>query len=147
MHTIINADLTALVLDSEDSPQFMLRLPNYDLTTMRPFVSEDEARAQAAKYHDTSQFLPYASDEELQAVAYDMEADIVRRKRNFLLSETDWAVLPDSPANGVYQEYRQALRDITAQGGFPFDIVWPIKPGSTQPSTGSGPDGGPVVES
>lgn len=147
MHIIINADLTALVLDSEDSPQFMLRLPSYDLTTMRPFMSEGDAREQASRYRDTSQFLPYASDEELQAAAYATEADIARNKRNALLAQTDWAALPDSPASGVYQEYRQALRDITTQAGFPIDILWPIKPGSTQPSTGSGPDGGPVVES
>jgi hypothetical protein len=54
----------------------------------------------------------------------------VRSRRDYLLKETDWTQLPDVPEETklVWAEYRQALRDITEQSGFPYDIVWPEKP-------------------
>lgn len=50
-----------------------------------------------------------------------------RQKRNQLLAETDYTQMVDSPVAGqpVYQTYRQALRDITDQVGFPTAVVWP----------------------
>ena len=58
----------------------------------------------------------------------DPTAEEVRAERDKLLAETDWAVLPDVTAPDGYLEYRQALRDITSQDGFPADVVWPVKP-------------------
>ena len=55
-------------------------------------------------------------------------ADEVRLMRDRLLADTDWAVLPDVTTPDGYLEYRQALRDITSQDGFPADVVWPVKP-------------------
>lgn len=57
-------------------------------------------------------------------------ADIARNTRNTLLKESDWVMLPDVPQGikDLWVSYRQALRDITDQPGFPTEIVWPIKP-------------------
>lgn len=56
----------------------------------------------------------------------------VRSKRNKLLSDTDYLMQPDYPISDSDREalrsYRQALRDITQQEGFPENIVWPDKP-------------------
>ena len=53
-------------------------------------------------------------------------------KRNNLLIESDWTQLPNNPLTVEKQQlwaiYRQALRDITTQSGYPRNIVWPIKP-------------------
>jgi hypothetical protein len=50
-------------------------------------------------------------------------------KRNKLLLESDWTQLPDAPVNKqAWAEYRQALRDITHQTGFPTKIEWPLAP-------------------
>jgi len=53
-----------------------------------------------------------------------------RMYRNQLLSESDWTQLPDVPQalKDAWATYRQALRDITAQSGFPRNIVYPTKP-------------------
>jgi len=53
-----------------------------------------------------------------------------RMYRNQLLSESDWTQLPDVPQalKDAWATYRQALRDITAQSGFPRNIVYPNKP-------------------
>lgn len=55
-----------------------------------------------------------------------------RAQRDALLVETDWTQCLDAPisANSVAEmrTYRQDLRDITEQEGFPFEIVWPDVP-------------------
>jgi len=53
-----------------------------------------------------------------------------RTQRDTLLDESDFAVLPDSPVADVepWKTYRQALRDVPQQAGFPNDIEWPEKP-------------------
>lgn len=54
--------------------------------------------------------------------------EAVRRIRNNHLGETDLWGLRDYPATQEQLDYRQALRDITAQAGFPHDVTWPVKP-------------------
>lgn len=51
-------------------------------------------------------------------------------KRAGLLQKTDWTQLPDVPeaTRTKWQPYRQALRDITLQDGFPQNIIWPEMP-------------------
>jgi len=56
------------------------------------------------------------------------EAAEVRTKRNILLAETDWWALSDHTMTQAEIDYRQALRDVTAQEGFPTEITWPTKP-------------------
>ena len=53
----------------------------------------------------------------------------VRQERNFKLAMSDWTQLPDAPVNReAWIEYRQALRDVTAQAGFPWQVEWPVPP-------------------
>ena len=52
----------------------------------------------------------------------------VRLKRDRLLSDTDWMALSDNTMTPEWATYRQALRDITAQEGFPYSVNWPTKP-------------------
>lgn len=54
----------------------------------------------------------------------------VRSIRDKLLSRTDWTQASDNPKKGNSEivAYRQALRDITDQAEFPFNIVWPEPP-------------------
>lgn len=53
----------------------------------------------------------------------------VRAKRDYLISQTDFLLQPDYPISAADLEkvkaYRQALRDIPEQEGFPNDVVWP----------------------
>jgi hypothetical protein len=56
-------------------------------------------------------------------------ASIVRRKRNIKLTESDWTQVDDAPVNkAAWATYRQALRDVPAQTGFPWTIEWPTQP-------------------
>lgn len=64
---------------------------------------------------------------------HEVEADQVA-KRNQLLLESDFSDLPVTQARlsasekTAWAEYRQALRDLTDQEGFPWDPTWPVKP-------------------
>lgn len=53
----------------------------------------------------------------------------VRKERNFLLAQCDWTQAADAPVDqAAWAVYRQALRDVPAQAGFPTDTIWPEKP-------------------
>lgn len=53
----------------------------------------------------------------------------IREKRNELLRDSDWTVVADAPTNKkAWKEYRQLLRDVTKQPGFPQTVEWPIAP-------------------
>ena len=52
-----------------------------------------------------------------------------RSLRNYLLSQSDWTQVADAPVDqAVWAVYRQALRDVPQQSGFPNNIIWPTKP-------------------
>lgn len=53
----------------------------------------------------------------------------VRAERNRLLTDSDWTQVKDAPVDqAAWAAYRQALRDITQQAGFPWEITWPEMP-------------------
>lgn len=53
----------------------------------------------------------------------------IRTQRNSLLVASDWTQVADAPANKpAWATYRQALRDVTAQEGFPFNVIFPTTP-------------------
>ena len=57
-------------------------------------------------------------------------ASEARSKRNQLIAETDYLVMPDYPIEEEKKvkviSYRQALRDFTLQESFPLNIEWPV---------------------
>ncbi len=57
------------------------------------------------------------------------QAAAVRADRTKRLADSDWTQLSDAPVTSTaWATYRQALRDITSQAGFPWDITWPDAP-------------------
>jgi hypothetical protein len=66
--------------------------------------------------------------EELQA-RIESQWSTVRAQRNALLQGCDWTQLSDSPVDKTeWATYRQQLRDVTTQAGFPWEVVWPVAP-------------------
>jgi len=59
-------------------------------------------------------------------------ATAARSQRNMLLAQSDWTQLPDSRLSSeeaeLWAEYRQALRDVPQQEGFPDSVLWPVSP-------------------
>lgn len=57
------------------------------------------------------------------------QAASVRATRTQKLSDCDWTQIADSTADKTaWATYRQALRDITVQAGFPWTVTWPDAP-------------------
>jgi len=63
------------------------------------------------------------------AGADDRKASEVRADRNACLAATDWTQIADSTADKpAWATYRQALRDVPSQVGFPQSVTWPQEP-------------------
>ena len=53
----------------------------------------------------------------------------VREMRNDFLSNSDWTQISDAPVDkSAWETYRQALRDVPTQVGFPWEVNWPTQP-------------------
>jgi Phage tail assembly chaperone protein len=67
--------------------------------------------------------------DETKAALDAQQATSVRAERNKRLSACDWTQLADAPVDNLaWAIYRQALRDIPEQPGFPLNITWPEMP-------------------
>ena len=107
-------------------------------------IQPDEETGKVKKYEIT---YPY-SEENLkiaQRYAYNGEVTVedipmtdeeARTQRDKLLADTDWTQVLDAPIDAetreAYRAYRQALRDIPEQDGFPESITWPELPSVTK---------------
>lgn len=81
--------------------------------------------------------IPFTPEEEAEWDALVVEAAVqaplrkasaIREERNRLLTESDWRALTDQTLTDEWRDYRQALRDISSQEGFPESVAWPQKP-------------------
>lgn len=56
-------------------------------------------------------------------------AEEARKQRDYLLRECDGKMAEDSTCDKTtWTAYRQALRDVPGQKGFPENIIWPTEP-------------------
>jgi len=71
-------------------------------------------------------------DDEAKAAKDVEQAKSVRQQRDEKLKETDWMVIRAAETSvalaAEWATYRQALRDISAQAGFPWEVTWPDAP-------------------
>ena len=66
---------------------------------------------------------------EYKAMKDAEQATSVRQQRGEKLKDSDWTQVADTPVDkAAWATYRQALRDITSQAGFPWTIDWPEQP-------------------
>lgn len=69
-----------------------------------------------------------ATQEEIDRRTQD-QASNARAERNAKLASSDWTQVADAPIDkAAWAAYRQNLRDVTAQAGFPWSIQWPVEP-------------------
>jgi len=106
-----------------DSPQ-----PSYDPATQD--CVKTNPTFENNQWVMTWQVTP-ASSEEI-AKRLSSKSEEVRSERNLRLAECDWTQLPDSPIpsadKAAWTTYRQQLREVPDQAGFPWQVEWPAKP-------------------
>jgi len=71
-------------------------------------------------------------DADAIAVKDAEQAKAIREERDKKLAECDWRVIKalenNISQNFPWAAYRQALRDVPTQAGFPWEVTWPVKP-------------------
>ena len=90
---------------------------------------DKEGKASLEGLIEGLEFYGYEKGELKSDDEYAAEA---RAHRNQLLADTDYLTVADYPIStekkAEFTAYRQALRDISLQAGFPRNIEWPVKP-------------------
>jgi hypothetical protein len=112
-------------------------------TAVRDGVEQDAKGNWVERWAVRDMFADYTDDEGVthtkaeQEQAYQAGLDAtaatsVRAERDKLLAECDWIVIMHTERGtnipAQWELYRQALRDITGQAGFPHQVEWPAKP-------------------
>mgnify|MGYP001108517607 CR=1 FL=1 len=106
------------------------RLAEYDVYPVtvldRPVTTEWEA----ATRNDLPTLVGgvWTLDWTVTTVPQEVAEERVRSQRNSLLSQTDWMALTDNTMTQPWADYRQALRDVPEQAGFPYNVTWPTEP-------------------
>ena len=107
-------------------------------------IPPDDETGKAKKYEVTYPYSEenlkiaqrYASNGEVTVEDIPMTEEEARTHRDKLLADTDWTQVLDAPIDAetreAYRAYRQALRDIPDQEGFPESITWPELPKITK---------------
>lgn len=80
-------------------------------------------------FTDTEEATAAEQEAAYKAQKDEQQAKSIRTDRNTRLAACDWTQLTDAPVDATaWATYRQALRDITSQSGFPWDVQWPDQP-------------------
>jgi hypothetical protein len=109
--------------------------------TVYQYSQRDGVEEVDGKWHTKYILGPVFTDGETtaaeQETAYKAQKDTeqaksVRDSRDTLLAECDWVAIKafetGSSVSAQWTAYRQALRDITTQAGFPWTVEWPVQP-------------------
>lgn len=90
-------------------------------------VEVTPVRNESGIWKQTWQVVPMTAEEKQKRD--DTQAENMRMERNYRLALSDWTQAPDAPVDkDAWGVYRQALRDVPQQAGFPWDIQWPVQP-------------------
>jgi hypothetical protein len=90
-------------------------------------LTEDTPRRINGVWTQTWKVSPATSEQVAERTA--VQAADIRAERNVRLVACDWTQLPDAPVDSAaWAAYRQALRDVTGQSGFPWAVTWPSEP-------------------
>lgn len=98
------------------------------------YVKDGQPVSKGIKPSERSVF-DYAAEQWFEPEFDESEILIVaqqsRSRRDILLSACDWTQVADAPVDReAWAAYRQSLRDVTTQDGFPLNIIWPTPPNS-----------------
>jgi hypothetical protein len=113
-------------------------MPNYSIIENNTIINTVVADPEYAATHQLIETpegagIGFAFDGEKwvkpnQSTTEELASD-VRVQRDFKLSSSDWTQVADAPVDqAAWATYRQALRDIPSQAGFPSEVTWPTEP-------------------
>lgn len=120
---------------SGPSVEFLADSGCLPVTVFKPHDRNTQKLVSVAPYVEDGVVYTVAVEDKTQAdidAATASEAANVRAQRDRLLTACDWRVIKHLELNqnipGAWEVYRQALRDIPQQTGFPLQVTWPRSP-------------------
>ena len=118
--------------DSGPNAEFLAEHDCLQVAVSKPYDSETEKLVVVAPYVEQDRVFTVAvqplTAQDLQART-DAQAAVVRAQRDDLLAKCDWTQLTDAPVDKTaWAVYRQALRDLPEQSGFPWQVELPKDP-------------------
>jgi hypothetical protein len=99
--------------------------PEYDSATQKMVISSQPSLING-NWVLTKNIIDKTTDEITADTA--TKASQMRDLRNQRLAQTDWCAGTDVTMTTEMATYRQDLRDLPAQEGFPYSVIWPTKP-------------------
>ena len=117
------------------TPDFMEQHGCYPVTVWKPHDPETEKLVQAEPYlqdgEDFTVQVESLTEQEIEANLNSIAAK-VRAQRNQFLKDADWSQGKDisDAVSAPWATYRQQLRDLPDQEGFPKTVTWPTPPGA-----------------
>jgi hypothetical protein len=119
-----NNELLAKIIGNNNSLHDIIKTTHWTGTEFSTHLPQKDQY----EVWDTASF-SYKLDEELFYKTKEME---VKQERQRLLATTDWTDTVSASTRlenyNEWQSYRQQLRDITTQEGYPFNVIWPTQP-------------------
>ena len=135
-HTItktINSDLTSLTKKEEtDGSLWECELDKFNPETQKLFTSEAEVSAFIDSIAPKPNYwsVAYKDEATKKEAEKSLVEEDVRNERNELLEKYQWTETADltTDEKAAWKTYKQALRDLPKQEGFPYEVTWPTKP-------------------
>lgn len=121
--------------DSGPDDEFLAEQGAVRVNLFKPHNSDTQKLVPCDPYiEDGWAYTVEVQDKTAEEVAADTASKAMqaRAKRDEILKRSDWMVIraqeTGTTIDAEWATYRQALRDVTEQDGFPLTIEWPIDP-------------------
>jgi hypothetical protein len=126
---ITNLELNAQDLIAYDAVGYLIS--ESEINTSLYYVANNQLVLKPIKPQSYYQF-NYQTKTWYDPRSYEVKCELVKVKRNQLLTDSDWTQIPNNPLTLELQQewatYRQELRDVTQQSGYPDNVIWPTPP-------------------
>lgn len=132
LHFDNNGRIFAQDIDGLNYPDFMsLDIGSNPIDITKNFIQDNQVALLPDKPNDNN-YWEFDYENKVWIGDATSASLQVSTKRLTLLQQSDWTQLPNSPLTAEQQTawatYRQELRDITTQSGYPFNVIWPTPP-------------------
>lgn len=125
----MRADFPDLTIDDEPTEEQLAACSAY-----HAYMGELPTQSSRTHTFETSFTFNKDGSVTIVFIAHEIDRQMaefnMRDARDSALTRCDWVITrafeEGKPVPANYLAYRQALRDLPAQAGFPYDYVWPV---------------------
>ena len=116
---------------SGPSDSFLANAGAVKVSMFRPHTATQKLVSCAPVVENGFAYVVEVVDKTAEEIAADVASKSaqLRAARDRALANSDWTQVADAPVDSaVWSVYRQSLRDVPSQAGFPWEVTWPTQP-------------------